>query len=364
MVHGVTEASEEYLGAVMIVFMSIVIASAIFWPKPGETSPMSAGMVSDILGSKLDAMKFASDGSTEYVPFLGEYRIEIEPHDGNIDMSTKNQYNMRVVALDKNGDEIGEVIEKEDENSLNSDINGCNRKMCFFECSAVELKKENGQITITCNEYDGTSGYTADNSYYCQCPFPNPAIDEPRVIPELLRKYSERVGVDIALVKAIINKESTWRHCTRPKDGTSSMVIGGIKGSKGLMQIYHTWESQFGNLCDIENNIQAGTTILKKNMDFFKNKGYKIYKELGIGLYNCGSMWQNKNGRGVIKDYEDAGGIPSELEWDEELKAVVRKYCTSEIDNTANYVDKVLGYEKEYALNPDCYKAIGDYEHC
>lgn len=111
-------------------------------------------------------------------------------------------------------------------------------------------------------------------------------------------------GVDYSLIKAVIRAESGFNHRAVSR-----------KGARGLMQIMpaNFKTLQLKNPYDPRENILAGTRYLRRMLDRFNGK-------LGLSLaaYNCG---------------------PSLVE---------RYQCVPPIDETIDYVEKVLRYYRQY----------------
>ncbi len=121
----------------------------------------------------------------------------------------------------------------------------------------------------------------------------------------LIRRYADEHGVDFALVKAVMQVESSFN----PYAVSS-------KGARGLMQMMPDTASRYG-VRDIYNpveNIRAGVRHLKYLSEVFNNKLYLI-----IAAYNAGEN--------AVKQH---GGIPP-------------------FEETQNYVKKVLQYQRQYS---------------
>ena len=121
----------------------------------------------------------------------------------------------------------------------------------------------------------------------------------------LIRRYADEHGVDFALIKAVMQVESSFN----PYAVSS-------KGARGLMQVMPETASRYG-VHDIYNpveNIRAGVQHLKYLSGVFNNKLYLV-----IAAYNAGEN--------VVKQYQ---GIPP-------------------YEETQNYVRKVLQCQHRYS---------------
>jgi soluble lytic murein transglycosylase len=119
-----------------------------------------------------------------------------------------------------------------------------------------------------------------------------------------IEEASLQHGVDFPLIKAVIRAESAFNH-----------KAVSVKGARGLMQIMPSnFEMlQLHNPYDPRENIMAGTRYLRQMLDRFNGK-------LGLSLaaYNCGPT--------MVERYQ----------------------CVPPIDETLNYVEKVLRYYQQY----------------
>lgn len=121
----------------------------------------------------------------------------------------------------------------------------------------------------------------------------------------LIRRYADEHGVDFALVKAVMQVESSFN----PYAVSS-------KGARGLMQMMPETASRYG-VRDIYNpveNIRAGVEHLRYLSDMFNNKLYLV-----IAAYNAGEN--------AVKQHQ---GIPP-------------------YEETQMYVRKVLQYQRQYS---------------
>jgi len=121
---------------------------------------------------------------------------------------------------------------------------------------------------------------------------------------EIIRRASEKHGVDFFLIKSVIKAESLFD----PKAVSSA-------GAKGLMQLMPDTATEVGvnNVFDAEQNIMGGTKYLKKLMKRFKNNA-----KSAVAGYNAGPA--------AVVYYD---GVPP-------------------FDETMNYVDKIHGFYKIY----------------
>lgn len=120
----------------------------------------------------------------------------------------------------------------------------------------------------------------------------------------LIRRYADEHGVDFALVKAVMQVESSFN----PYAVSS-------KGARGLMQIMPETASRYG-VRDIYNpveNIRAGAQHLRYLSEVFNNKLYLV-----IAAYNAGEN--------AVKQHQ---GIPP-------------------FEETQMYVRKVMQYQRQY----------------
>lgn len=129
--------------------------------------------------------------------------------------------------------------------------------------------------------------------------------EKPSTYDRLIRRYAEEHGVDFALIKAIMQAESSFN----PYAVSS-------KGARGLMQVMPETASRYG-VRDIYNpteNIRAGVEHLKYLSEIFNNKVYLV-----IAAYNAGE------------------------------NAVLRHRGIPPYEETQNYVRKVLQYQRQYS---------------
>ena len=121
---------------------------------------------------------------------------------------------------------------------------------------------------------------------------------------EIIKRASEKYGVDFFLIKSVIKAESLYD----PKAVSSA-------GAKGLMQLMPDTAVEVGvkNVFDVEQNIMGGVKYLKKLMKRFKNNA-----KSAVAGYNAGPA--------AVVYYD---GVPP-------------------FDETMNYVDKIHGFYKNY----------------
>lgn len=120
----------------------------------------------------------------------------------------------------------------------------------------------------------------------------------------IIRRASEKHGVDFFLIKSVIKAESLFD----PKAVSSA-------GAKGLMQLMPDTATEVGvkNVFDAEQNIMGGTKYLKKMLKKFKNNA-----KSAVAGYNAGPA--------AVVYYD---GVPP-------------------FDETMNYVEKIHGFYKIY----------------
>ena len=129
--------------------------------------------------------------------------------------------------------------------------------------------------------------------------------ESPSTYDRLIRRYAGEHGVDFALVKAVMQAESSF-----------NPYAVSNKGARGLMQIMPETARRYG-VHDIYNpveNIRAGVRHLKFLSNMFDNKLYLV-----IAAYNAGEN--------AVKQHQ---GIPP-------------------YEETQMYVRKVLQYQRQYS---------------
>lgn len=98
------------------------------------------------------------------------------------------------------------------------------------------------------------------------------------VISAAAAKYS----VELDLVKALIMKESSNRHC----DGEA--VIKSSAGAMGIMQLMKDTAKDLGvNMCVFEDNVEGGVKYLSQNLNEFEQYDDQIM--FALAAYNCGT---------------------------------------------------------------------------
>lgn len=119
-----------------------------------------------------------------------------------------------------------------------------------------------------------------------------------------IEEASLQHGVDFQLIKAVIRAESGFNHRAVSR-----------KGARGLMQIMpqNFGTLQLRNPFDPRENIMAGTQYLRLMLDRFEGK-----IGLSLAAYNCGPT--------LVERYQ----------------------CVPPIDETLDYVEKVLRYYRQY----------------
>lgn len=99
----------------------------------------------------------------------------------------------------------------------------------------------------------------------------------------IVRRYSEQYGVDWALVLAVMNEESRFRH-----DAVS------FRGAYGLMQIMPITQIELTEKLGVDeaispkNNIKAGVFHLRRLYGTFSGSAYEDRLRLTLAAYNAG----------------------------------------------------------------------------
>lgn len=120
-------------------------------------------------------------------------------------------------------------------------------------------------------------------------------------INQLIDEYSQKNGLDVDFVKAVVKQESGFN----PK-ATSHC------GAAGLMQLMPGTAKSLGvvNPYNAEDNVRGGTKMLANLL-----KTYGGNKELALAAYNAGG--------GAVKKY---GGIPPYAETQRYVKSIMSMY--------------------------------------
>ncbi|MGE5240092.1 MAG: lytic transglycosylase domain-containing protein [Bacteroidota bacterium] len=132
--------------------------------------------------------------------------------------------------------------------------------------------------------------------------------ENPSTYDRLIRRYTDKYGVDFALVKAIMTVESAF-----------NPYAVSNKGARGLMQVMPETAKIYGvqDVYDPVENVRAAVQHLKYLSEEFNNQRYLV-----IAAYNAGEN--------AVRQYR---GIPPYPE-------------------TQNYVKKVLYYTRYYSAKP------------
>ncbi|NOX71091.1 MAG: lytic transglycosylase domain-containing protein [Candidatus Micrarchaeota archaeon] len=319
----------------LIIPVAVLYAASPNLSKVGIVTSTDAGMV------LIKTMTKMSLGEIEeyHINFARTFSIEISLENDYGDRNTMNKYKIEVVALNDEGNEIGEKFES----AFIAVLSGCYNK-CKLSCKSFSLKNENNKVKIYCTNNANTASGKYQKFLLWHCPYSD-VFEAEKMIKDAINKYSPQAayetGMDVnifkALVKAIIRRESSFRHCT-----TDGYVQVGPAGSIGLMQInprYH------GEHYDVESNIEKGIEILKNNLKTFNS--YKERIPLAVAYYNCGKV--------KTKVINEVGSNAKNLDWNA-FVPVVKKYCSENKGNAVEYVKYVLKYMRYYMGYPDCYR--------
>jgi len=125
-----------------------------------------------------------------------------------------------------------------------------------------------------------------------------------------IQDAATRHGVDVELIKAIIQVESNY----------NPMAVSS-KGCKGLMQLHPDTAKRFGvqNIFDPAENIEGGVKFLKFLLEYFKNDTSKV-----LAGYNAGEN--------AVTRYK---GIPPYRETKDYVKKVEALYQSAELLQSA-----------------------------
>jgi soluble lytic murein transglycosylase-like protein len=162
------------------------------------------------------------------------------------------------------------------------------------------VNNKNYRVVRSSDDYHGIGTLAAHKN--------SPVFREsPSTYDRLIRRYAEEHGVEFALVKAIMQAESSF-----------NPYAVSHKGARGLMQMMPETASRYG-VRDIYNpveNIRAGVKHIKYLSEMFDHKYSHV-----IAAYNAGEN--------AVKQYR---GIPP-------------------YEETQNYVKKVLQFKRQYTSN-------------
>jgi len=145
----------------------------------------------------------------------------------------------------------------------------------------------------------------------------------PTTYKRQIETYSEKYGVDISLIYAIIKAESNFN-----KNATSS------KGAKGLMQLMDdtaSWCSSkcgvsYDNIYNINTNLELGTFYISYLLDKYDGE-----ETLALAAYNAGQ-----------------GNVDKWLS-DPDVSIDGKKLTTIPFDETDKYIKKITVFKKIYA---------------
>ena len=138
---------------------------------------------------------------------------------------------------------------------------------------------------------------------------------------DIIREASEKFGVSVDIIKAVIAQES----------GGKAGVISGA-GAKGLMQLMDSTAKELGvkNALNPRENIMGGTAYLKKMLDAFGGN-----LSFALAAYNAGP--------GAVKK---AGGIPDIAETQQYVKSISQMLGISE-ESAAKLVVEYRTYDQQ-----------------
>jgi soluble lytic murein transglycosylase-like protein len=116
----------------------------------------------------------------------------------------------------------------------------------------------------------------------------------------LIQAAAQKTGVEAELVRAVIDQESAGRPCALS-----------AKGAEGLMQLMPATAEEYDveDAFDPQQNVEAGTRLLKSLLDRYQND-----PSLALGAYNAGS------GR-----VDRVGGVPQIPETVDYVAAILDK---------------------------------------
>ena len=140
--------------------------------------------------------------------------------------------------------------------------------------------------------------------------------EAPDTYDRVIRRYADEYGVEFALVKAIMQAESSF-----------NPYAVSDKGARGLMQVMPSTASQYGvkNIYNPQENIRVAVQHLKYLFDTFDQRPVLV-----IAAYNAGET--------AVKKHR---GIPP-------------------YEETENYVKKVLQFKRQYTPNYRVYSVASN----
>lgn len=116
----------------------------------------------------------------------------------------------------------------------------------------------------------------------------------------LVQTAAQNAGVDVRLVRAVIDQESAGRPCALS-----------AKGAEGLMQLMPATAEEFDveDPFDPQQNVEAGAKLLKSLLERYKND-----PTLALSAYNAGP-----------ERVDQAGGVPAIRETTDYVTAILEK---------------------------------------
>jgi soluble lytic murein transglycosylase-like protein len=116
----------------------------------------------------------------------------------------------------------------------------------------------------------------------------------------IIEEAAQKTGVDVRLVRAVIEQESAGRPCALS-----------ARGAQGLMQLMPATAEEYDvdDPFDPKQNVEAGTKLLRSLLERYRND-----PSLALGAYNAGA------GR-----VDQAGGIPPIPETVDYVSAILEK---------------------------------------
>lgn len=121
---------------------------------------------------------------------------------------------------------------------------------------------------------------------------------------DIIKKYSKKYGVEVALIKAVITAESCF----------NSQAVS-PKGAQGLMQLIPATAERFGvtDSFNTDANIRGGTRYLQFLLKYFKNDFINV-----IAAYN--------SGEGTVKKYKGIPPYKETVKYVEKVSTLYRYY--------------------------------------